>query len=623
MTKEELFQKIEDRKEELSIPYEEDPACDYLSDFNGGNRVTTLDDFLQLDIWSCMKCQYYIRSSKTFSIEQIDTMFDSLSEFFDSMNLSSLEMFLDFCEELTKNGLVENIIDVFHESGVKQQLLLRKLSKFKLSSSGFISRLKSFFQGEQEEKNEVDLLPFFQLLNEEPVVLFDLFDFYRVYVQMRQDSEDLQSGLNEMDASIRRKEKKSFIESFFQDNYSVHRLIGEVNEIFNYVRGVEKKTKKLERFRGEELAGLNKAQKLLEKGLLQDEIKNAREIVRDVKNLALKKDILQFIYDYNSKYYRELEEEYHYYNQDSLAHYQALLNDYGLLHDGVCIESIMHNSLDDVKKILELLKKIGIDFQYALYILENTNILIVLKIKEYVEKGYLSSSFLNHHIQLFDGNLDKFQTFQNNIELFKRYSLNPLLFRSSIHVLLEDTTFLQSQLDLCRKYDLLKVFRNTKDFHFLHDKDLALKLDRFIELGYESFLDQSLDCLNFDHLKRLEVLRTLFMSVDSYEELSTVLGNDKRFFISDDQLDDYIPDVLPYVSEEKVSLSFSDLNTMVESARTYRIGSVLVSSSKVERLLGEGKSLYEAIFDGLKLSKDEYDEMISILCSQSENSLLK
>lgn len=622
MIKEELFHKIDERREELSEAYEKDPACDYLSHFANHNRVKSLEDFLKLDIWGCVKCLYYIRSNKSFSIEQVDSMFDSFSSFFETLSIGSLDPFFDYCKRLYAFDQISDVIDYLDSNGLKEQLLLKKISKGNIYDSELLFQLKKIHLGDSEDNKDICLIPFFQLLEEEPFILLDILDFYRVFAEMRLDKTMIEDKFDELDFVIRRKEKRTVFDSWFQENYSIHHLIGEVNEISNYVKKVEKEVKKREKLRNDELRELDIAERLLMRGLSQDEITNAREIVRHIKNLPLKKDILQFIQDYNSIYYTQLEGEFESFSHNSKVHYQALLNDYGLFHEDIQIDSIMHNCLDDVKRMLQILQKMGIDFQYAFSILENSDLKTILKIKSYVEKGYLSVSFLNHHIDLFDTDSSQLLLFQNNIELLKNYSINPLLFQSSIYILLGDSSVLKQNLDYCVQYHLLQNFRGIGDYHFLLDRDFIHKVDRLIELGYEDILDSHLDCFNLGHFKRLEVLHTLSIPIDSYEDMKRVLGDEKTFFLSEDCLDDYIPDILPYVSEEEVSISLEELQNMLVSPRVYQIGTVLVSKEKVNRLLDEGHSLYEAIFSGLKLSKEEYEKMLSILCSNSQKKLI-
>ncbi len=621
MKKEELFQKINKRRQELNKRYEKDPACDYLSKFVEHNRVKSLESFLEMDIWGCIKCLYYIRSNNNFSIEQIDSMFDSFSHLFNSLSISNLDPFLDYCKKLSDLSQITDIMEYLESNGIQEQLLLRKISKGNLYDSELLSQLKRIHLNDSEETKDINLLPFFQLLEDEPFVLLDVLDFYRVYAEMKLDKEMIESKFDKLDFNVRKKAKRTVFDSWFQENYSVHHLIGEVNEITNYIKRVEKEVRKKEKLRDEELSGLNIAEKLLERGLTQEEITNAREIVKYIKNLPLKKDILQFIRDYNSIYYEQLEEEFELFNHNSKVQYQALLNDYGLLQDDSSIDSIMHNSLDDVKRMLEILQKMEIDFQYVFSILENSDLMTILKIKSFVEKGYLSNAFLNHHIDLFDPSSSKLSLFQDNIELLKNYSINPLLFHSSIYVLLGETSVLKKNLDYCVQYHLLQNLRGIENYHFLLDREFISKVDRLIELGFENILEDHLDCVNFNHFKRLEVLHTLSIPVDSYEEMKSLLGDEKSFFLSEDSLDDYIPDILSYVEPHEISISLEELHDLLVSSRAYQIGNVVVSKEKVDRLLNEGKTLYEAIFSGLKLSKEEYEEMISILCKDSQKSV--
>ena len=63
-----------------------------------------------------------------------------------------------------------------------------------------------------------------------------------------------------------------------------------------------------------------------------------------------------------------------------------------------------------------------------------------------------------------------------------------------------------NNLKILNDYGLLKYLKNVDNLSFLRDINLVSKIDKFLELGYESFLENDLGILNLSNLKRLDIL---------------------------------------------------------------------------------------------------------------------
>lgn len=604
MTKEELFSLVEKRKRELEIPYEKDPAYDYLKKFVDNNKIQTIEQFIEMDIWEFLKCFYYIRSDRSYTIEEVSSMMDGFAPLFDYLSLSSLQALFDFLKNIVLDNKLDEIIDFFDTKDVRNTVKLIHISDNDPDTYKILEQLKKI-----ENKQVADIASFFKMLNVDSKLLLDVIDLYIVQLNMKQEISFLSDKVSDLGINIRNRDKARFLDNWLRENYFVNNLLGEVNEVGNFVKQEEREEKKQKKLRYDELNSLNIAISMLERELQNPEVRHARDIVKHIFDLSIRNAVLKLILEYNATYFDELEKEYNYYNHNTKAHYQAVLNDYDISYDDYSLGQIMHHSVEDIAKMLVILEKMNIDKNKIFSILENSDYDSIMKINGYVNRGYINSSFLNRNIDIFYSDSDKFQIYEDNLKLLKKYTINPLNFSTCLYILFEDTSLLEKNLELCMTYGLLRHFQTTRDYRFLEDENLVNKIDRILELGYEEFLEKDLGCLNSAHLKRLEVIKALNIPIDSLDEFQTILGDEKDFFISDEEIDSYIPNVLPYVSDE-VQIPDNSLSNYRGSFRTYNVDGILVSKLKVLRLLDEGKSMYEAITFGMKLSDDDYQKLM-------------
>ena len=83
MKEKNIFDTIDQKIEELSVPLSRDPAIPELKKIAQKNRVRSIEDFLNIDVWSCVKALFYIRSSKYYSFQEVDEMMGKFSSLLD------------------------------------------------------------------------------------------------------------------------------------------------------------------------------------------------------------------------------------------------------------------------------------------------------------------------------------------------------------------------------------------------------------------------------------------------------------------------------------------------------------------------------------------------------------
>ena len=148
------------------------------------------------------------------------------------------------------------------------------------------------------------------------------------------------------------------------------------------------------------------------------------------------------------------------------------------------------------------------------------------------------------------------------------------------------------------------------------NKELVLKIDKLIELGYEYFLEEDLNILNSNNIKRLEVLRVMNYDLESKEELFNILNTDK-FYIEDTKLDLYIPNIIPYKEHIELETDFS-LDSFRNTSRTYSFNGILISIPKVNRLKNQGINIYDALIYNVNMSDEVYELFSNALVVKQE-----
>ena len=242
-------------------------------------------------------------------------------------------------------------------------------------------------------------------------------------------------------------------------------------------------------------------------------------------------------------------------------------------------------------------------------ILKTTNLEIVNKIDNYIRDGILNINFVRETIQLFDPSTGILDVIDNNVNLLVTNSINPKLFINSLEILLyglDDQ--LANNIKILDDYNLKGSLKTTDNYLFLLSSKLVDKIDRLIELGYGDYLKEDLNILNSRKLKRLEILKAINIPVNSIESLRDIITRD-RFIINDEDLDEFIPDVLSYKDKIKLKCSLNDLEKYRVDDRSYSINGIIISSNKVKRLLEEGYDIYDALFYNTLLSEDEYSKI--------------
>ncbi|MBQ6498078.1 MAG: hypothetical protein IJI58_05130 [Bacilli bacterium] len=600
MTRERIEELANLRKEELTKEYEKDYRYKACKEYLQNNDISRIEDFANIDIFEFLRCAYYLNGSK-WSIEEIGDMFNSFKAFLEATNTEDLDGFIKLTVSINAAGNIDNVINF---------LAGHNVFKSAMGLSGMIEENKSYMKTIRDLKkvnrcSDVNLVNYFKLYKEQGSKFLQLIAIYMAHRTMKLEADYINNELNE----LKNKHKALVIKKVYKDHYDTSLLLRDVSVIKKFVDEEEKKERQHLKNSNKEIFNINNSLSLLDKGLETEEITNAREIVNKIKDLELKYAVLELISEHNSKYHEKLDEELSHLNKNNKIKYQALLNDYGITNGSHQIERIMGNSLEDVEAMLKIITKFDLTTEQVIKILRNSNLDIVLQIKEYMDKGYLSIEFIINNIDMFYKNSTKYQVYNENLKTLNNYNINPSIFFYSIRILFDNTLLLKKNLELLNGYNLLNSLKTTSNYEFLSNDKLYLIIDKLIELGYENYLEEDLNLLNSDKLLRLEALKAFEVEISNKEELDGVLT--RKFYIADEDLLDYLPGSI--ILDNKVDLDSVNLDDYRDTSRAYNINGTLISINKVNRLLEDGNSIYNAIFSEMRLNKEEYDSIISYL----------
>ena len=242
-------------------------------------------------------------------------------------------------------------------------------------------------------------------------------------------------------------------------------------------------------------------------------------------------------------------------------------------------------------------------------ILKHTSLDKFMRIKNLVDCGYISAKYLNNNEKFMWDESNLLDIYEENISYLDKFNLNPGMFINITDVIIYSFDIFSNNLKILNDYGLLKYLKNVDNLSFLRDINLVSKIDKFLELGYESFLENDLGILNLSNLKRLDILNSFNMPITDISTMYKVLS-DQKFIIDDSKIDEYLPNVVELSEKKNIASNLSDFRN---TNRVYSIGDSLFSINKINRLLESGNSLYDSLFMNRKFSEEEYDNILKAL----------
>lgn len=663
MTREEIERLINKRNEELLTPYIPEEPFERCKKFLEENPYYTTENFLNIDIWEMIYCLFAIENPK--NVREIEDLLSSTKDLIEMLETEDTSVLIKTIASLDYDGVLPITIDYlqasnfFEERKVMKELkecIHKKIEKAKYDSKEldklekdlgddilgkvillgikesendflkdtFVEKaVETFFKEDKElisdlkeetpESKINNLVSLINLFLIDSKTTCEILALKIAHQELKEETEDVMKTLEEMQAEqgikIKDKEKERVISKYQKETFKLNKIKEYYNRISKYVREELNTIRKQEKAANKETAGYKNTLLTLDRALSQEEIKNPRSIISTATDEEIKKAILKLIYEHNMTYYERLEEQLSELNKNSKNHYIAVLNDFNIQISESDLHKIMINKVADLKEILNIITMIGIK-EDIVKILKMTNLNTANRVKDLFENGYASKPYIIKNLDIFNKESKKLDKLENGILIINSYNINPGIFSKNLEILADNQENLVKNLEVLKSYNLLKSLKKATNFTFLTQSNIEEKIDKFLELGYEKFLEEDISLLNTNNIKRLEVLRTLNMNAQSKEELEQVLNSDK-FFVKDELLPEYIPNIIQF--KDPVKIPIVDLGAFRKTSRTYEIGSNLFSIKKIQRLLSAENDLYTSLFYKVNLTEEEYNSVLKAL----------
>ena len=168
--------------------------------------------------------------------------------------------------------------------------------------------------------------------------------------------------------------------------------------------------------------------------------------------------------------------------------------------------------------------------------------------------------------------------------------LRPTIISKHQEILLSDPNALSENVSQLQEYELPISWAKNQDLSFLAEANLDSKIDRWIELGYETLLEHNLELLNYsrESMSRLEVLKAIKIPLpETQEELEAIL-NSPSFIIPEQEIDTYIEPMDKKEKNKGINPALEVILTPLESTkRTYQVEGNIFSKRKTLRNLSQ------------------------------------
>ena len=608
MTREELGVLVDKRKKELkNSKFDYCEYFDEYEEFVKNNPCNTVESFANSDIWEVAKYLYQITEPIATLEENKETIYNFKS-FFDGIDSDLCCGMMGLFDELCSLGIVDEVVDFFEETGVIKGLL--KINKIDFKDNRLRDLIIDIKQVYKKDLPKISsFLKFYENDPESIAVIMDLVLAHRELKKASDFTKDLKENGY---CGYTNREEKRFLESkvkLYNKICDAKSILNEVSKIRNLVDEQKSRASKYEKNIRKELCGYDKALTLLDVSLKRREITNAKEIIKNVKDEDMKKAFLKLIYEHNKVYYEELENEYNRLNQNDSNKYVALLQKYNISFTPEDVKEIMRrNNIDGTSGIIKNIVKLNLT-THIVEILKHTSLDKFMRIKSLVDCGYISAKYLNTNEKFMWDESNLLDVYEENISYLDNFNLNPGMFINITDVIIYSFDSFSNNLKILNDYGLIKYLKNVDNLSFLGDVNLVSKIDKFLELGYEGFLENDLGILNLSNLKRLDILKSLNMPITDISTMYKVLS-DQKFIIDDSKIDEYLPNVVELSEKKNIT---SNLSNFRNTNRVYSIGDSLFSINKINRLLESGNSLYDSLFMNRKFSEEEYDNILKAL----------
>ena len=549
--------------------YEYDKGYEMCKKFINDNSVSKKSDIKSIDILACLKCLIYIYSDKRKDLDECEIMAKGFNSIVENDGIKSIVSIINAMIEIRdeREEIYSEIIEYFEYSffsGLKSYEIA--YHKRKLEDPNFEANNEIYYDFREQIKQ------IYKLIKKDRTIL-EIIKYMRKCPESAQKIFDLLLY------------RKSQIDN---NNYQIHDLPFQsikriLDDIDKFVLEEEANAKELAKENNKRYHMYNRAIALLDEASKKEEIKNASEIINCVQSEEIKRKILLWIDEHNEKYYQSLQNRYNELSLSDTNKCLALLSKYRIPINKQDVSVVLHNSLEDIEEIIKSLPLGELSNEHIISILKTTPKEIALKIKDFIDRGYITPRKVVEHISIYNPKDKKIEMMESSIELLKLLGINPIIFCDQPEYYWVSKELFEKNITLLGRYRLTNSIRSETNINFLTEEQLEEKIDMIIELGYYEYLKEDIEILN------------------------------SKFVVEDGEIDEYIMDYASYEKEVEIpKIQNNPINIDSESISVSLEGNI-VSIPKVRRQLEEGKTIWEAIFYGTKLTEEKYNQIMRAL----------
>ncbi len=364
------------------------------------------------------------------------------------------------------------------------------------------------------------------------------------------------------------------------------RLFKALEVLKSYYEKLEKQESARKRNLNKQMRDYKQLEKLFSKAKTDRVIRNVEEITEKISNPLLRIEILKYIYLHNLAYQEQVESDYQNVFREESAEYKEFLLRNNLSTDN--LDSYMTKSIPELEYMLERLKKLNI--QDVETVLKTSTPSRVQELGMLIKSGVMTEAFVKENTTLFDTKKPHYQVLTTNQRILQENRVNPSTMHLHQEVLFARPSYLENNLSTLQEYLLPLNWMGVKNVQFLNHPNLARKIDKVLELGYETLLESNMELLNYDDKawNRLEVLKALDIPLPTTKEEVEGILESPHFLLPEENVETY-REITPYI-ERKENLDIVPMKSLPidqETTRTYTIGGVIFSKPKVVRNLSQ------------------------------------
>ena len=370
------------------------------------------------------------------------------------------------------------------------------------------------------------------------------------------------------------------------------------------------------------------------------------DLLDKMKEFELKNEVLEYIYDHNQKIFKKLYQDNKNCNIAKMNSFEQIILKYQL-NINFSLDFINSNpDANLVEDIINQLQKNDWNF-----ILEDNQLLEQIIINSSIDKLNIVNNIINQLDIPIDFLINHLSILMSDYELFMRnvVIINERKIKiSNYEILLMDSKTLLKRYKLVTDYDInLRKNSNNND-DFLFNTEAFDYFDKYIELGYYSFIRNHLPYCkksNENIYKRALLATSIDLDIIDKKDFSKDIITGKHFMVSDENLDDYICNNISSFADidcftlldnslnEEIDLNLDEIkisdDNYMKSNYEYDINGVIVSRIKAARYFNtlvksfKDKSKEELIFNAIIYNSVYNFEQLDIIKNEiTKNKLV-